>query len=170
MVAFVHHRYQYLLTRRMRLIIFFWLLAVCVNSACITLNYGPPMSAECQDFYKDREGHTEDFKHYDLDKQLRIYHCGLHREPPDIMLGSYIARRGESVIPTLLQKLESATDDETKYEIIDVFSSMANLGYLRSRPEVISRTRSVVDQMNNPHWKRESEIALERIENNGSGL
>ena len=170
MATFVHNPYQHLLTHRMRLTIFLWLVIVCVNSACIKLNYGPPMPAECQDFYKDREGHTEDFKYYDLDKQLRIYRCGLHREPPDIMLGSYIARRGESAIPTLLQKLWIESDDEAKYAIIDVFSSMANLGYLRNHPEVNSRIRSVIDQMTNPYWKRESESALEKIEKNSSGL
>jgi hypothetical protein len=135
-----------------------------VTSGCFKINFGPPMSAECQEFYKDRVGHTEDFKRYDLDKQLRIYRCGLNREPPDIMLGAHIARRGESAIPILLQKLETETDDETRYEIVDVFSAMASLGYLRQRPETTARIRKVVLRMTQPYWKKESEIALERIE------
>jgi hypothetical protein len=140
------------------------LSAICVSSGCIKIDFGPPMSDECQGFYKDRNGHTEAFKQYDLDKQLRIYRCGLHREPPDIALGSDIARRGEPAIPILLQKLETATDDETKYEIVDVFWSMSNMGYLRNKSEVVPRIRAVVSRMAQPYWKKEAEIELEKIE------
>jgi hypothetical protein len=122
------------------------------------------MSSECEEFYKDRAARTEEFKRYDLDKQLRIYRCGLHREPPDIMLGSYIAEKGEPAIPALLQKLETATDDETRYEIIDVFSLMANAGYLRNKPDVTSRIRSVLVRMTPSYWKTQSERAFQKIE------
>jgi len=41
---------------------------------------------------------------------------------------------------------------------------MAIKGYLQNKPEVVPRIRAVVSRMTQPYWKKEAEIALEKIE------
>ena len=127
------------------------------------------MPNECKEFFSlslDQRGDV--FPSYPLDKQLRIYRCGLDRRPPATHLAVYIADKGEPAIPALLEKLEGEKDELFQYGIIDVFQVMSVKGYLRSRSDVLKRIRQVVSQMKISTFREMSEKALTEIEHNSA--
>jgi hypothetical protein len=103
------------------------------------------------------------FPTYPLEDQLVIYRCGMNRRPPDTYLAQYIADRGEPAIPLLLTKLEQDSDELTQVSIVEVFERMAAKGYLRGKPDVINRIRTVVNRMHTQVFKDMASKSLERI-------
>ena len=127
------------------------------------------MSAECRAFFSMPASQREkEFRAYDLEKQLDLYRCGMNRRPPASSLSILIAEKGESLIPTLLQKLEIEKDELFQYAIIDIFEVMSVKGQLRGRKDVISRIRQVVLNMKSSTFREMSEQDLKEIEKNSS--
>jgi hypothetical protein len=88
-----------------------------------------------------RKGET--LSDIDLDKQLSLYRCGMDRRPPATTLSLLIADRGESILPTLLEKLEREQDEQFQYGIIEILEVMSVKGYLRGKPDAILRIRQL---------------------------
>ena len=80
------------------------------------------MSAECNEFFSKPTSERERlFANYDLETQLRLYRCGMNLRPPDSSLPIFIAEKGESVIPILLNRVETEKDELFQFGIIDIF-------------------------------------------------
>lgn len=141
------------------------LLLCCVFASCIP----PTMSSECREFFAhplDQRGQV--LSTYPLDKQLRIYRCGLNRRPPDRYLARLIADGGEAHIPVLLERLETEKDEQSQYGVIEIFEAMSVKGYFRNRPDAIERIRKVVAKMKIPTFQQMAQEDLERIEKNST--
>ena len=136
--------------------------------SCVFMSCNPtPLPAECSEFFAyplDQRGQV--LSNYQLDKQLRIYRCGLDRRPPDTYLARVIADGGEATIPMLLERLETEKDELTQYGIIEIFEAMSVKGYLRNRPDAIGRIRKVVTEMKIPTFQQMAQDDLARIEKN----
>jgi hypothetical protein len=138
----------------------------CLFPGCIR----PPMPAECKEFFSlplDQRGKV--ISTYSLEKQLRLYRCGLDRRPPDRYLARYIADRGEDAVPVLLQRLETEKDELLQYGIIEIFEAMSSKGHLRNRSDVITRIRTVVAHMKISTFREMAQEDLNRIEKNSIG-
>jgi hypothetical protein len=128
------------------------------------------MSNECRDFFSLPSSQGEKvFVTYDLDKQLRLYRCGMNLHPPDSSLALYIAERGESAIPALLDKLDAETDELFQYSIVRIFALMSLKGQLRNRSDVIDRIRQVVRKMKIPTFREMAQEELNKIEQKSFG-
>jgi hypothetical protein len=146
-------------------------IVVCLLGCLAGTGCPPPsMSTECRDFFLRPASEREQlFKTYDLDKQLDLYRCGMGRRPPDSSLPLFIADRGETAIPTLLDKLDTEKDEMFQYGIIDIFEVMSVKGYLRNRRDVIERIRQMVAKMKISTFRDMSREALSQIEKNTFG-
>lgn len=128
----------------------------------------PQMSRECKEFFAlQRDQRGKALAGYPLEKQLRLYRCGLDRRPPDSYLADYIADGGQKAIPALLEELENERDELSQYGIIEIFEVMSVKGYLRDRPDVVGRIRKVVAGMKIPTFRQMPQEDLEKIEKNG---
>ena len=122
------------------------------------------MPERCASFFSmsgDERGKV--FPTYPLEDQLIIYRCGMNRRPPDTYLAGYIADQGEPAIPVLLTKLEQDSDELTQVSIVEVFERMAAKGFLRDKPDVINRIRTVVSRMHTPVFKDMASKSLARM-------
>ena len=64
---------------------------------------------ECRDVIDvPHEQGYANFRTYPLEKQLEVYLCAMHVEPPEIGLANEIAQRRDSVIPAVIQKLKAS--------------------------------------------------------------
>jgi hypothetical protein len=139
-----------------RLSLFFGLHALFV--ACPrTL---PP---ECKDFFDSDSPQKELFLSYPLDKQIRIYKCGMNQHPQARYLASYIARKGETVIPPLLENLENEKSELDQQMVITIFENISMRGYLKNKPEVLGRISAVINRMKIPIVKEMAQESEKRI-------
>ncbi|HSE36444.1 MAG TPA: hypothetical protein VLG74_04020 [Blastocatellia bacterium] len=124
-------------------------------------------SAECRDFYRlPIEQQQVSFETFPPDKQIRIYQCGMDREPPDIARAYDIADGGEKVVPYLVQSLKAEQNDYAKDNIVYVFEIMSERDQLRGRHEIIDLIRNIVSNMKSGARKELSKKRLEKIEKN----
>jgi hypothetical protein len=131
-----------------------------VHWACVT----PSMPPKCASFFAlPGDERDQVFPAYPLEDQLIIYRCGMNRRPPDSYLAGYIANRGEPVFPILLTKLEQESDELTQVSIIRIFELMALDGHLRSRPDVLSRIRTVISHMRTKVFKDMASKSLQKM-------
>lgn len=120
---------------------------------------------ECRDVIDvPREQGYAKFRTYPLEKQLDVYLCAMHVEPPDMGLADEIAERGDSVIPTVVQKLKTAEREIDQEDLIYLFEVMSDRGLLRGRKDVIADITHVIDNMKISQVKQRSEQRLKKIE------
>lgn len=120
---------------------------------------------ECRDVIDvPREQGYAKFRSYPLEKQLEVYLCAMHVEPPDTGLADEIAERGDSAIPTVMQKLKTAEREIDQEDLIYLFEVMSDRGLLRGRKELIADITQVIDNMKISQVKQRSEERLKRIE------
>jgi hypothetical protein len=125
------------------------------------------MSAECSEFFSKPTSERERlFANYDLESQLRLYRCGMNLRPPDSSLPIFIAEKGESVVPTLLNRLETEKDELFQFGIIDIFHVMAIKGHLSGRSDVTNRIRHIVSKMKIAPLRDMAQERLTQIEKN----
>lgn len=137
-----------------------WLCSTC---------FLPPMSSECREFFsRPLDEHGKHIATYELEKQLRIFRCGLTRHPPEITLAAYIADSRKDQVPTVIERLEREPDELLQYGIVEVLERMAIKGYLQDRTAVANRVRRVIAKMKNPAFRERSEKALGTIEQTSS--
>jgi hypothetical protein len=96
-------------------------------------------------FFREPMTHQLDaFTRYDLATQYEVFICGnqvIH--PPATYLAQPFAKRGESVVPFLRNKLTEADDDRTIRDIIVVLTEMQRRDVYR-----VSDNRELMDLMN----------------------
>jgi len=120
---------------------------------------------ECRDVIDvPREQGYARFRSYPLEKQLNVYLCAMHVEPPDTGLADEIAERGESAIPTVMQKLKTANREIDQEDLIYLFEVMSARGLLRGRKDVIADITLVIDNMKITQVKQRSKERLKKIE------
>ena len=120
---------------------------------------------ECRDVIDvPREQGYAKFRSYPLEKQLDVYLCAMHVEPPDMGLADEIAERGDSAIPTVIQKLKTAEREIDQEDLIYLFEVMSDHGLLRGRTDVIAEITQVIDNMKISQVKQRSEERLTKIE------
>jgi hypothetical protein len=126
------------------------------------------MPTECREFFSiPLDQQAKVFSGFSLEKQLNLYRCGLKSQrPPATYVASYIADRGESIIPVLLEKLETERDELFQAGLVDVFEVMSIKGYLRNKPDAIKRIRLVVTKMKISTFRQMAQEGLDKIEKN----
>jgi len=113
---------------------------------------------------QDPEKQREQFSEFPLEKQvdyLRL--CA----PTNGCIGfelDMIAVRGESSVPYLLDRMDSATDAE-KYYIACVFERMDERYAPVDNQETKTRLKTIVKSMNDPDWRFMTQAALKQILN-----
>lgn len=120
---------------------------------------------ECRDVIDvPREQGYATFRSYPLEKQLDVYLCGMHVEPPQIGLADEIAKQGDSTIPVVLQKLKTSEREIDQEALIYLFQVMSDRGLLRGRKDVIMEIGQVIDNMKISQVKQRSEESLKKIQ------
>lgn len=122
------------------------------------------VSKECEQFYDLSSNQREEIiETYDLDKQLRIHRCGLDLVPKKIAYAIPIAKRGKTVIPTLLNKLSTEADEKMQYAIILVFHMMSAEDLKGNEEVVIRSIENAIAEMQNKAVKEDSQRSLVSI-------
>jgi hypothetical protein len=156
------------------------LLKTCLAIITVVLQLGcpsQPQPKECVEFFNtDARQDERIFAGYDLERQLTIHRCGLDRHPPSDY--SYrIADRGKTIIPVLLEKLNSNDGndykgkyyaDKTKYGIILIFRRLAKDGELKNNKEVIEVLDKTVSEIGRGWIRDEAEESLTEIKRNSN--
>jgi len=141
---------------------------ICLMACLIGGSCTPSMPPECQEFFYSGSSNDaeKEFSSYDLDKQLKIYRCGMTRRPPHTTLALLIADRGEDAVSPLLDKLETERDELSQYSIIRILAVMSLKGHLRNRSDVADRVRQVIARMTIPTFREMAKEELNTIEQN----
>jgi hypothetical protein len=143
-------------------------MVVCLS--CLLFRGCAERSEGCRQFLDlPRQQRQEQFKTYSVEKQLDVYLCAMNVEPPDLSLADKIADRGETAIPSLIEKLKTSQREIDQEDIIYVFEVMSDRGLLRGRKDVIAEISQVIDNMKISQEKQTSEERLKKIEIN-SGI
>jgi hypothetical protein len=120
---------------------------------------------ECRDVIDvPREQGYAKFRTYPLEKQLDVYLCAMHVEPPDMGLANEIAERGDSTIPAVMQKLKTSETEIDQEDLIYLLEVMSERGLLRGRKDVIAAIAQAIDSMKISQVKQRSEERLKKIE------
>lgn len=120
---------------------------------------------ECRDVIDvPREQGYAKFRTYPLEKQLDVYLCAMHVEPPDMGLANEIAERGDSAIRAVMQKLKTSEREIDQEDLIYLLEVMSDRGLLRGRKDVIADITQVIDNMKISQVKQRSEERLKKIE------
>jgi len=136
------------------------LLLFTACSACVTRERPP----QCATFFSlSTDKQDEVFRTYELNDQLIIYRCGMNERPPYRYLAGYIAERGESAIPLLLERLALDRDELTQVSIIAIFEVMSEKGYLRNRSDVFDAVRKTINQMRIQVFKDMASRSFDRM-------
>jgi hypothetical protein len=135
--------------------------------SCFVFRGCEQRSQECRDVIDvPREQGYAKFETYPIETQLDVYLCAMHVEPPDLGLADLIAKRGESAIPIVTQKLKTADREIDQEDLIYLFEVMSDRGLLRGRKDVIADISQVIDNMKITQVKQRSEESLKKIEIN----
>lgn len=149
---------------KMIAVVFFVLLASLLFRGC------EQRPQDCRDVIDvPREQGYAKFRTYPIEKQLDVYLCAMHVEPPDLGLADEIAKQGQPVIPALIERLKSSEREIDQEDIIYVFEVMSGSGMLRGRKDVIADISQVIDNMKISQVKQASEERLKKIQIN-SGI
>jgi hypothetical protein len=142
---------------RLLLLIFVLISAGCISSC------GVKMSQDCKAFFFDltTAQQEKEFRTYPIEKQLELYLCGMHIEPPQIGFAWYIADNGEKIVPFLVERLRSERDEFKQTNIIYIFEAMAAKGHLKGRQDIVDIIQQVISAMKG--HKEESGEMLARI-------
>lgn len=112
-----------------------------------------------------RDERKETFEGLPLEKQVDFYLIrALHSHPSDTSFAESIAKRGETVIPYLLERLHSEKKDYNKQFLIRIFEEIHFLTVdLRKRQDVIEPLEDSIKQITNSREKEEAQSSLEFI-------
>jgi len=132
---------------------------------CLTLRGCEQRPQECRDVVDvpREQGYTK-FRSYPLEKQLDVYLCAMHVEPPDLGLADLIAEQENSAIPTVVEKLKTAEREIDQDNLIYLLEVMSDRGLLRGRKDVIADISEVIDNMKIRQVKQRSEERLKKIQ------
>lgn len=127
----------------------------------------PQYSEECRQFYREISSSERDrlFPNYDLDRQLFLAECGLEEIPPTSHYSFRIAAKGKSIVPTLLERLESAKNPRSKEAILITFLALSIRGEIDDEA-ILHRIRIVIDKMPRGYEKEELERRFAEIRQN----
>jgi hypothetical protein len=138
----------------MMLLLPFGALAACMWS----------LPDDCRQFFDmPAERQKEEFKGYPIEKQVRVYICGMRLEPPQIMLASDIAAGGPDNIPYLLGRLKSEPNEGNKADIIYIFAMLAAHGHLKGRQDIVDEIEHAVSSIKEPGYRDKAEQSLKAI-------
>lgn len=140
------------------------LLFLLSGSGCVN------MLPVCEQYYALPVQQQEaEFRTYDFEKQLAIYHCGMEQvHPPDITLARVIAGGGDRNIAALLERLKSEKSENRQEHIIYILQLMSREGHLSGRRDVIDEVRRVTSAMQNEVVRARNQEKLSEIERNSS--
>ena len=131
-------------------------------------------SSECEFSYNTPSSQIErEFSGYDLEKQLTIHYCKMTARPGSSIYSYEIAKRGEVIIPVLLQKLTSdnyknSYEAETKkYGIVLILQRLAEKGELKNK-EVVRIIERAVSDFKTPRIREEALESLAEIKRNSA--
>jgi len=128
-------------------------------------------NSERQFFDNPSNDRLNRLRQYDLEEQYKIFRYGNDKiEPPLTELAAPIAGRGAEAIPFLLAKLNSASDDLTIRDIIQIFQTMASFGFydVKSDQKLMNQLTFKVSQMNDRAWQKVCIGMLQQIKANPS--
>jgi hypothetical protein len=135
--------------------------------SCLVFRGCGERSQECMDVIDvPREQGYAKFETYPIEKQLDVYLCAMNVEPPDLGLADLIAKRGESAIPIVLQKLKTAKREIDQEDIIYLLEVMSDRGLLRDRKDVIADISDVIESMKISQSRQSSLERLKKIQIN----
>lgn len=128
------------------------------------LSAGCTMPRECREFFDlPRLDQKARFKSYSVQRQVDLYICGQYMEPPQGGLAYDIADGGETVIPYLLQRLQSEKDESRQEKIIYIFRAMSVSGHLKHHRDSIDQIEQVVSDMRDDFYRTRSQQMLDDI-------
>jgi hypothetical protein len=124
------------------------------------------MPPACKDFYESLtdEQQEDQFPTYPLEKQLEVYHCGMQYRPPIRIWAWEISKRGEQIIPDLVQRLKAEPDQARQADLIYIFLALSQQGYLYNRDDVVEVVREKVSHMGRSRGRAQD--SLDEIEKN----
>jgi hypothetical protein len=132
---------------------------------CLVLHGCGDRPQECREVIDvPREQGYAKFRTYPLERQLEVFLCAMHVEPPDRGLANEIVERGDSAIPAVMQKLKTSEREIDQEQLIYLMEVMSEHGLLRGRKDVIADLAQVIDNMKISQVKQRSEESLKKIE------
>jgi len=105
----------------------------------------------------------EEFKKKSYCQQIDLYLYAMKQMPP-ISLARYLAANGESVLPTLLNRLSTEPDELNQQSLIRALEQMSvELTSLKQNREVVELVRRRIEEMKNQSNRERAERSLRII-------
>jgi hypothetical protein len=105
----------------------------------------------------------EEFKNKSYCQQIDLYLYAMKQMPP-ISLATYLAANGESVLPTLLNRLSTETDEINQGDLISALAVMSiEMTSLKENKNVVEVVRHKIEEMKNPFNRERAEKSLRMI-------
>ena len=119
----------------------------CILLLCLLALSCSGMPKLCKDYYITKHA-REPLENYPIEEQIDIYLCGYrYLHPPN---GDHraLARNGVNILPLLLDRLERAEDDNTRWALFLVFRDIGRFQLdLRRHPRVLAALQRSTEQM-----------------------
>jgi len=104
-----------------------------------------------------------EFKKKSYCQQIDLYLYAMKQMPP-ISLATYLAANGESVLPTLLNRLSTETDELNQRDLISALAEMSiEMTSLKENKNVVEVVRRKIEEMKNPFNREGAEKSLRVI-------
>jgi hypothetical protein len=105
----------------------------------------------------------EEFKKKSYCQQIDLYLYAMKQMPP-ISLAMYLEANGDSVLPTLLNRLSTEPDEINQQNLISALEQMSvELTSLKQNREVVELVRRRIEEMKNPTNRERAERSLRII-------
>lgn len=108
-------------------------------------------------FTLSRKAQLEEFERFELAEQYKIFICGNQVVHPPVMELAYpIARRGESAVPFIKDRLTETKDDPTVRDIVRIFAAMQSQGTydVYADRELSMLVWDRIAAIKDPEWRR----------------
>jgi hypothetical protein len=112
---------------------------------------------------QDTPHQVEEFKKKSYCRQIDLYLYAMKQMPP-VSLATYLAANGESVLPTLLNRLSTEADEINQRNLIGALAEMSvEMTSLKENKNVVEVVRRKIEEMKNPFNRERAEKSLRVI-------
>jgi hypothetical protein len=145
--------------------VYFILLIVTICISCQpsrTIRYTP----ECEEGIKNYYNNQHIFDNQTINELLELQKCGLlHR--PQVFFGRIISQRKDIVVPAILNRFDTETDEEYKGSLILILEAMLGTEHekelLSSKEAVITKIEEAIQNMQNESRKQYATKSFNKV-------
>jgi hypothetical protein len=111
----------------------------------------------------DESHRIEEFKKKSYSRQIDLYLYAMKSYPPR-SLAPYLAANGDSILPTLLNRISTDADARNQQELIEALEVISILQpSLKENKQVLAVVRQKIEEMKDPFYRERAEKSLSII-------